>query len=60
MRRKDREITDFDEMMKSIYNRLIGNAYLIHLSTYQYERMMKGKDDTGQKRNTYFFFWQVL
>ena len=47
-------------MMKSIYNRLIGNAYLIHLSTYQYERMMKGKDDTGQKRNTYFFFWQVL
>lgn len=43
-------------MMKGIYNRLIGYAYLVHLSTHQYEKMMIGKDDTGQKRNTYFSF----
>ena len=43
-------------MMKGIYNRLIGNAYLVHLSNHQYERMMKEKDDTVQKRNTYFSF----
>ena len=42
--------------MKGIHNGLIGNAYSVHLSTHQYKRMMKGKDDTGQKRNTYFSF----
>lgn len=43
-------------MMKNKHNKLTDNAYLVHLFTHQYEKMMIEKDDTGQKRNTYFSF----
>ena len=41
--------------MKSIYNKLIGNAYSVHLSTHQHKRMMKGNFTAAQKRNRFSF-----